>query len=128
MHVTENLADSNQLFAQLGVPRNLTDVAVLAYIRAFEDRMRDGLRQVAAAPRAALFAPACVAHTENLNFLAGTRVHDGRNFSFRDSLAAWWWNATGVPAVLVDACDGIACNPSCPPAGAHPGADALLVG
>ena len=119
MHVCENQMDSNQLFAQLGVPHNYSDPLALRYVAYFQDRMRSGLAQVAASPRAALFAPACVAHTENTNFAARTRVHSaGRDFSYKDSIAAWWFGAPkGVPRALVDACDGVACNPTCPPLG-----------
>lgn len=120
MHVSENLADSNQLFAQLGVPHNLTDPTVLAYVAAFQERMRTGLQQVAASPRNALFGPACVAHTENINLVARTEIRDGRGFTFKDSLSAWYFGApASVPAILVDSCDGVACNPTCPPIGAR---------
>jgi len=115
LHVVENLADSNQLFVQLGVPHNFSDPAALAYIAAFQDRMRTGLRQVAAAaPRSALFAAACVAHTENLNFAAPATTIQGH--TYKDSISNWYFHSpAGTPPVLMDSCDGIACNPTCPP-------------
>jgi hypothetical protein len=124
LHVSENLEDSNQIFAQLGAPANASDPQVERYILSFQASMRAGLaRLVAAAPGSALYAPACLAHTGNLNLASRTRV-GARDFTLRDSLASWYFGAPGgVPRILVDACTGVNCNPTCPPlAGAGEGA------
>ena len=80
-HISEDLEDSNQLFAQLGVPsRNITDPEVVKYILNFQGIMRKGLvERVSAASQNSLFAPACLLHTENLNLASQTKL--GRVFN-----------------------------------------------
>ena len=115
LHVSEDLEDSNQLFAQLGAPQNLTDPEVVSFITDFQSRMRAGLSQVIASPSNGLWAPACLAHTENLNFEAHTKINSGRDYTLRDSLSAWFFGAPkSIPRILVDACNGVSCNPTCP--------------
>ena len=115
MHVAQNLDDSNMLFAQLGVPANGSAAARAYAAPYFEDAMRSSLAQVAAAAGGAdaLWAPACVAHTENLDMLGATRV---AGETLKASLDAWYFGGSGVPRVLVDGCEGAGCNPTCPAA------------
>jgi len=116
MFVAENLVDSNQVFSELLAPR--ASPRLPAFEAAFHAAMVSSLRAAAAA-RAdwAVWAPACVAHTENLHFVDpavgnGTTVG---GVSFRDAIAAWATGAGSVPRVLIDECsDPLPCNPSCP--------------
>jgi len=115
MHVSENQEDSNQLFAQLGVPRNTSDPEAVKYTLDFQAAMKAGLAKVTSSPANALFAPACLAHTENLNLASQTKV-GAQGVTLRDSLSAWYFGApSGIPRTLIDSCVGVNCNPSCPP-------------
>lgn len=111
--VAENLVDSEQVYVQLLAPR--AGPRVPAFLAYFHAAMAASLKQVAArgAPAFGLWAPACVAHTENLRF-AGGNATLVRGVSYRDALARW---AAGGAVVLEDACaDPLPCNPTCPPA------------
>ena len=70
--------------------------------------------QVAAKTADALWAPACLQHTGNLN-LADSGALGG--FTYRQSLASWYFGDAVVPRVLADACTGVNCGPTCPPLG-----------
>ena len=107
--VAENLVDSNQVFVQLLAPK--AGPRVPAFLAYFHAAMVASLEQVRArgAPWG-LWAPGCVAHTENLRFERnGTRV---AGVSYQEALAKW---AAGGAVALEDACaDPLPCNPSCP--------------
>jgi len=111
LHISENQEDSNQLFAQLGVPANLSNPLVRSFVAPyFQNAMRASLSQLKATD--AVWAPACVAHTENLNLVSSTRVS---GVSLSDSLSSWYSGSGAANRVLTDTCDGISCNPTCPP-------------
>lgn len=115
LHVSENQEDSNQLFAQLGVPYNVSNPQAVKFALYFQAAMKAGLAEIASSPVNALFAPACLAHTENLNLAAKTKV-GARDYTLRDSLGAWYFGVpNGVPRILMDSCVGLNCNPTCPP-------------
>lgn len=110
MHVSENLMDSNQLFAQLGVPQN-NDNVTLAYIFPyFTNQMILGLSQIAASSVDAIWAPACLKHTENLNLVSSTSVN---GVSLKTSLDSWYFYKNNVPLHLIDSCQGINCGKGC---------------
>jgi hypothetical protein len=67
--------------------------------------------QLPTKPTDALWAPACVAHTGNLNLLSPTKV---AGVSYKDSVVSWSSGTGAVPRVLVDSCVGASCNPTCP--------------
>lgn len=68
--------------------------------------------QVVAKTADALWAPACLLHTENLNMADTITL---RGFTYKQSLASWYFGDKSVPRVLADACTGVNCGPSCPP-------------
>ena len=115
LHVGENEMDSNQVFAQMLAPSTRPfPPRVLAFMQYFRAAMVGALAQVAtaagdAAKDVALWAPACLQHTENLN-LASTTLCGTHTYGA--SLNAWLRrdHAT-VPRVLMDTA---ASNPSCP--------------
>ena len=116
LFIAENLVDSNQIFSELLAPP--ASPRLPAFEAVYHTAMRSSLRAaVASRPDWAVWAPACVAHTENLRFYDqavanGTVVAD---VTFRDALTAWWSGAAGTPRVLMDDCaDPLPCNPTCP--------------
>ena len=123
VHLGENAMDSNQVFAQLGAPsaEPLTP-SVLAFVQYFRAKMVAALAQVVAAAEdaaldVALWAPACLQHTENLN-LRSTTVCGGHTYGA--SLNAWLrGDHAAVPRVLIDATPT---NPSCPFSASAPSA------
>ena len=111
--VAENLVDSNQVFAELLAPTHSPRLPqFLAY---FHSAMLTSLAQVQAAGGHGVWAPGCLAHTENLNFAAnGTLV---QRHAYVEALNAWWLGGSSIPSILVDSCtDPVPCNPSCPAA------------
>lgn len=125
VHVGENLMDSNQVFAQLLAPSAMPlPPRVLAFVDYFRSKMVDGLQQVVAAAGdatadVAMWAPACLIHTENLNLVSKTLCG---SHTYGASLNAWLLrdHAT-VPRVLIDSASS---NPSCP----LPAVDAASMG
>jgi hypothetical protein len=120
MLLAENLVDSNQVFQELLAPPNAPRLP--AFEAYFHAAMQATLRAVAVArPDWAVWAPACVAHTENIRLddpavTNGTTVN---GVSYRDALTTWVTGAGNAPRVLIDQCvDPLPCNPSCPKAGA----------
>ena len=109
MHVSQDLEDSNMLFAQLGVPPDNSTAARAYTSPYFQGAMVAGLAQIARAGDA-VWAPGCVAHTENLNLLSPTTV---RGVSMKQSLDSWYFGGN-VAARLVDACVGVNCGAGCP--------------
>lgn len=106
--VAENLVDSNQVFVELQAPAS--GPRVPAFVAYFHAAMAASLKQVRAAA-SGLWAPACIAHTENLNFRGNGTTVEG--WSYRDALAKW--AAGGGAVVLEDTCaDPLPCNPTCP--------------
>ena len=58
----------------------------------------------------AVWAPGCVAHTENLNLLSATTV---AGVSMKESLDSWYFGGNVAPR-LVDTCRGVNCGSGCP--------------
>jgi hypothetical protein len=113
LHVAQNQVDSQQLFGELGVPAN-NDTGIYDYGRYYQVATRAALTALVAPKQGdALWAPACLAHTENVNLVSRTAV--GGTVTYVDSLMAWWNKTGAVPRVAADACDGIACGAGCPP-------------
>jgi hypothetical protein len=116
LYVVENVADSNQIYTQLGCPSD-GSAGEKAYIAYFGQRMREaiGATVLANATKGdGLFLPACVAHTEDTYVsdpLTITGVAQG------SSLLGWYFASPGVPTQLQDGCTGpLPCDPQCPPA------------
>lgn len=129
LFITENAADSNQIFVELEAPMANT-TTVNAFVQYFAQAMRANLTsQVAAKPGDGLFVPGCLAHTENTAFQStGTLI---KGVSIQAALSHWYTGQGNAPTRLMDACTTIPCNPTCPPVGrlglgAHH--DALLEG
>ena len=109
LHVAENLQDSYQLFISLGTPVAVTSDPFIAY---FSHTMRQDLQQIANKPQNALFAPSCLSHVESLDLTSPVRV---QGYSLASSVGSWFFGRGTTPAMLFDTCDGVQCNPSCPP-------------
>ena len=106
--VAENLVDSNQVFVQLLAPA--AGPRLPAFLAYFHAAMAASLTQVRAAKGSGLWAPGCVAHTENLRFSANGTLVEG--VSYKNALARW---AAGGAVELEDMCaDPLPCNPTCP--------------
>ena len=110
LHVSQDLEDSNMLFAQLGVPADNSSSARAYTSPYFQSAMVAGLSQIVRAGDA-VWAPGCVAHTENLNLLSATTV---AGVTMKESLDSWYFKTGSVPARLVDACRGVNCGSGCP--------------
>jgi hypothetical protein len=79
--------------------------------------------QVTENPGDSVWAPACLQHTGNIDFVSTTSV---AGFTYKQSLSSWYFGATPAvawdalklsavpPRVLIDACVGVNCNPTCP--------------
>lgn len=119
LFVTENQADSNQIFVQEGCPL-VSNATVDAYVEYYIAQMRASVAQVyqhngnkTDGKQDGLFFPACVGHTENTGLVSSTVVN---NTSIQQSLGSWFFDrADGILTLLADSCAGIDCNPTCPP-------------
>jgi len=109
VHLSQDLEDSNMLFAQLGVPADNSSAARAFTAPYFQGAMVAGLAQIARA-RDAVWAPGCVAHTENLNLLSETTV---AGVTMKESLDSWYFGGNVAPR-LVDSCRGVNCGAGCP--------------
>ena len=114
-HVSEYEIDSNQVFAQLGAPTSPRPDAFLAYFRARMLASLQPLADAAEGGRGALWAAACLAHTEGLDLAGKTRVG---GVTYGESFSSWLQRDADAPRLAEDLCAGEACNPSCPPASA----------
>jgi hypothetical protein len=109
MHVSENLMDSNQLFAQLGVPQDSNNVTLQYISPYFITAMKTGLRQITSSSLDSVWAPGCVKHTENLNLVSSTLVS---GIMLKQSLDSWYFNGNVSP-YLIDTCQGVNCGDGC---------------
>lgn len=115
MYVMENQYDTNQLSAQLKLPKSeySTD-AGMGYIAYFGRAMRNSTAQVISHPFGkkgdGLYLPSCLDHG-----IAGTTTLQG--FTKNQALGDWFHNRAGAPLILVDGCEmqspGLPCNPTC---------------
>ena len=109
MHVSENLMDSNQLFAQLGVPQDSNNVTLQYVSPYFITAMKTGLRQITLSSFDSVWALGCVKHTENLNLVSSTLVS---GITLKQSLDSWYFNGNVSP-YLIDTCQGVNCGDGC---------------
>jgi len=114
MHISENLMDSNQIFAQLGAPQN-TDNTTLEFISPyFSTSMKTGLHQITLSSVDSVWAPGCLKHTENLNLLSSTSVS---GVTMKQSLDTWYFH--GISSYLIDTCEGVNCGKECGSISSH---------
>ncbi|XP_065829475.1 uncharacterized protein [Oscarella lobularis] len=109
LYVIENQYDSNQLFVQLGCPKQNTPDAI-RYIEYYGDHMRATMMNITRSPKGdGLFGPSCLDHTGNFGLpYEGVTI---KNTTYGESLGDWYFNRKGLTQ-LMDDCPK-PCNKEC---------------
>jgi len=110
IYVIENQYDTNQLNAQLGLPRGSTTPQSQEYIAYFGRAMRNSTQQIPGKTGDGLFLASCLDHGVGRSTLI-------KGFDWFTGLGDWFYGRQGVPTILVDDCKmadpGLPCNPTC---------------